>query len=732
MKSTNDQISESQAGQHDASYRDGALALMTPQDDAVQQFIRFLKKRGWIVLVGGAIGLTVAIILNVVMQKRYTANATIEVSEDRTGEFRLESMASEEAGMDSGTKLDTEIEVLKSRTLALEVIRTLHLESNPDFAELVNGKPLDLSRADVREGLIETFIANLTVERVNHTDLLQISVTSKRPELASLMANTLIDSYIEHTFRDSYNSTAKISQWLDTQLSGLKQNLQKSQDQMVALQKDVGFVGGDQGDNVRLVTLEELNKQLADAEVDTLVKEAQYRAYKTADPSVIQALAQSQGASGGSTAVSDLVELKSEYASLLQSYGAAYPRVKQLKAQIAALQSSLDQETSAQLVKAQKELEAAHNNENMLRAKLESEEQSVYQLGAKAVDYEVVRSQYESNRELYDGLQQRLQEASITAGLQSSSVHPVDSADLPIYPSKPRKGLNLAGGLGAGLILGFAFAFLRESLDINLKSMAEIENGLQLPVLAALPAVPAEDLQPSLFAKHAVSRGTSAWSRVAEALRGMRTSILLSSAGSPPKVIMLTSSRPAEGKTAVSCLTSITLALNGSRVLLIDADLRRPSVHVRFKISKQYGLSSVLSGKMSFEDAVIPWPELPNVHLLPSGPVPPLPSELLGSKQMEDLIRSVRDQYDFILIDTPPVLTVTDAAIMSRIADASILIVRYGEVQRQVALRSVDMLDRFGARVLGIAVNAVDFEAPEYAEYYGRKYYEYYGERDPE
>ncbi len=167
-------------------------------------------------------------------------------------------------------------------------------------------------------------------------------------------------------------------------------------------------------------------------------------------------------------------------------------------------------------------------------------------------------------------------------------------------------------------------------------------------------------------------------------------------------------------------------------MLLIDADLRRPAVHLRFKMGKGAGLSSVLSGKIGFREAVVEWPELHNLHIMPSGPVPPLPSELLGSKQMDALITELRAEYDFIIIDTPPVLAVTDASILGRLTDAAILIIRYGTAQGHVVQRSIDLLDRSGTHLLGVVVNAVDFKAPEYSEYYGRKYYEYYGERNPD
>lgn len=287
----------------------------------------------------------------------------------------------------------------------------------------------------------------------------------------------------------------------------------------------------------------------------------------------------------------------------------------------------------------------------------------------------------------------------------------------------------MAGGLGAGLFLGLVLAFTLEALDTNLKSVTDIEEVLQLPLLAALPLSDTLGLQPSRFNEEALTGKPGPMSRLAESLRGMRTSILLSSPGAPPKVIMVASSRPGEGKSSTSILESIVFALNASNVLLLDADLRRPTLHKRFGIQNKVGLSSVLSGEAKLQEAIQVWPEQPRLHILPSGPVPPLPSELLGSRQMEDILRELRQQYDVIFIDTPPVLAVTDAAVLSRLADATVLVIRFGEAQRHVVLRSLEVLERAGAHLLGVVLNMVDFRSPEYTEYYGRKYSDYYGER---
>jgi polysaccharide biosynthesis transport protein len=702
----------------------------TANENSIGRFFQFLKKRGWLILVATVLGFSIAIAANVMTQKLYTAFAQVEIVPDRSDEFRLTQIQDLSAGGDDSGKLNTEMQILESRTLALETIKSLHLDCNPDFLPLPNGRPWDLSKPAVRDALIDAFRGSLSIIRQGHTSILFISFTSHNPNLASIITNNLIDNYIERSFHDNYAATAKVSGWLSSQLNDLKANLEKSQQQMLKYQRDLGIVGIDPKDSVVTANLQELNKQLADTEVERMVKEARLRSIQTAPPDVIDAVAISDPALQGQK--QQLVQLRSQYAAMMQTYGSAYTPLKTIKAQIDQLEHSLVIAENAQVTRAQKEYDAASNNEEMLRNRLSQEEQKAFDNGQKGVQFEFARSQYEANRLLYDGLQQRLQEAGIIAGLHTTSIHVVDSADVPTFPSRPKTSVNLAMGVGLGLMFGFGLALLLEALDTNLKTMTDIEQALQLPLLAAIPAVGTDELLPATFREFAVSKGASAWSRVAEALRGLRTSILLSSPGTPPKVLMITSTRPAEGKSSIATLTAITLALNGSRVLLIDADLRRPAVHLRFRMGKGLGLSSVLSGKAAIEDAILEWPELPSLHIMTSGPVPPLPSELLGSKQMEEVIVDLRASYDFILIDTPPVMPVTDAAILARLTDAAILVIRYGAAQRHVVQRSVDMLDRAGAHLLGVVVNAVDFKAPEYSEYYGRKYYEYYGERNPE
>jgi polysaccharide biosynthesis transport protein len=703
------------------------------------QLLLLIRKHIRLLVIVTALGLACGIAVYVLQTRLYTASSMIEVTEDMSSQFRVEATAAVVPDMSvDSQKIDTEIQILTSESLAQETIRALHLDSNPDFLKPPPGHKWDISRPSDRVALVMTFLGDLAVTRVGHTSIIQVTVTTKRPELSALIANTLVDKYIEHTFKDSFNSTKQVSAWLNEQLGGLRENLVKSQDRLLELQKDIGLVGGlgdlSQSETVIVANLAELNRQLADAVGNRLLKQAALDAVRSSSPTVVDAMAGTYRTI--QTDKDSLAQLKSTYEAQQQTYGTAYPHAKELKAQIDQAEANLANEEHAQTVLAQKEVDAATTNENLLRKALDDEEQNAFKNGSKAIQYELALQEYQGNRTLLDGLQLRLEEAGIMAGLRASSVHIVSNAEIPASPSSPRMLIMLGGGLGAGLALGAILAFLFEAMDTNLRTIGEIESALQLPLLAAIPQVDSENLRPAAFHQNAAAGNTGSWSKIGESLRSLRTSILLSTPGAPPQILMIASTRPAEGKTSVAILESIIFALNGSKVLLIDADLRRPTIHLRLYGNKGdatgSGLSSVLTGKATLSEAAKPWSELPNLHVLTSGPVPPLPSELIGSKQMAELLEEARKHYDFIFIDTPPVLAVTDSSVLGHLADATVMVVRYGDARRQVVTRSIELLERSGANLLGVAINAVDFRSAGYSEYYGKKYYEYYGDRTDE
>ncbi|HEV2272598.1 MAG TPA: polysaccharide biosynthesis tyrosine autokinase [Acidobacteriaceae bacterium] len=701
------------------------LSVGTSEGQTLQHFLRLGKKYLWLVLTCAALGAAAGFFKNVTSPKQYQATADIEITQDTAERFGLDT-----SGYDSGyidvARLDTEVAILESSTLALQTIRSLHLERNKDFLPIGSAASWDLSDIRQRHALIGMFRGGLSAIRNGHTNILQLSCTARNPELAAIICNTLVDNYVQHNFSDNYAATQEVSVWLQQQLGDLKNRLEASQEHMLDVQKDIGLVGIDQTQSIVLSRLVEIGHDLTQAEATRLVAQAKLITLQSAPANVLPTL------SGDPVLLSlkqRLVGDQAEYASLSAKYGAQNPRLAELRSEMDEITQSMKLENAAVISRAQQDLNAATENEKSLRAKMDQEKNTAYQGNSKAVEYSLARREYESNRSLYDGLQQRLQEAGIIAGLHSTDIRRIDPADAPDNPSSPKKGTNLLLGLLSGLGIGLFLTFVIESLDTNIKSIFDIEERLGLPMLGVVPQVDAKQLSPETFVADATSTLPGAWSRLAEAYRSLRTTILLSRAGTPPQVILVSSAKPSEGKTSVTTLESIVFALNGSRVLLIDADLRRPSVHLRFRFPNKVGLTSVLTGKSSLEDAIVVAPSVPTLHVLPAGPIAPMPAELLGSPQMRKLVEDLRPSYDFILIDTPPVLTVTDAAVLVTVSDGAVLVLRYGDASRNVVARASEILLRSGAHLLGVVLNAVNLQSSDYAEYYGRAYNDYYQSR---
>src|SRR5277367_1993552 len=701
------------------------LSLGLNDGQTLQHFLLIGKKYIWLVLVCALLGTGAGYIENATSPKEYRSTANIEITQDTADQFRVDT-----GGYDSGyidvTKLDTEIAILKSSTLALQTIKSLHLNQNKDFLPPGSNRVWDLDKIQDRHALIGMFEGGLAAERFGHTNILDLSFTARNPELAAVICNTLVDNYVEHNFSDNYDATQQVSDWLQEQLGDLKNRLEASQEHMLTVQKDIGLVGIDQTQSIVLSRLVDISHDVTTAESQRLVAEARLITMQSAPPDVLATLS-------GDPVLMNLKErmtaLQADYASLNAKYGDKNPRLQEIRSEMAEVTEATKREQGTVISRAQEEVNAAKQNQDALQRRLDQEKSSAYMGNSKAVEYSLARREYESNRSLYDGLQQRLQEAGIIAGLHSSNIRKIDPADAPDFPSSPRKSVNLTLGLLCGLGIGLLLSLVVEALDTNIKTIYDIEERLGLPMLGVVPQVDNKLLSPETFVRDATSPLPGAWSRLAEAYRSLRTTILLSRAGTPPQVILISSAKPSEGKTSITTLESIVFALNGARVLLIDSDLRRPSVHLRFRIANKVGLTSVLTGKAGAEEAIVPVTALPSLHILPAGPIAPMPAELLGSLQMQRLVEGLRASYDFILIDTPPVLTVTDAAVLVSVSDGVVLVLRYGQATRNVVARASEILLRSGAHLLGVVLNAVDLQSSDYAEYYGRAYNDYYQSR---
>ena len=386
---------------------------------------------------------------------------------------------------------------------------------------------------------------------------------------------------------------------------------------------------------------------------------------------------------------------------------------------------------------------AALQRENMLRDAFEKQKQQANKLNESAIEYTLLKRDVETNRTLYEGLLEKLKEAGVTASLRSNNFRIVDAARVPTGPIEPNIPRNLLFALVLGITSGVGLAFLLETMDNTVRTTEQAQLISALPSLGMIPLgskSPANGnnamqlaLAPSNEAVEIVTQARPQ-SQMAESYRALRTSLLLSSLGAPPKVIMVTSARPQEGKTTTAINSAIVLAQKGARVLLVDADLRRPSIHKTLGMGPRSGLSNVLTGSATLQQTITVSPVLPDLFILPAGTPPPNPAELLASTNMKQVLDELREQFDHVVVDTPPTLSVTDAVALSPRVDAIILVIRSGQTTKQALRRARDILMQVNAHVTGVLLNAVDLRSPDYYYYYEYqgKYGQYYHESDSE
>ncbi len=690
----------------------------------VVDYWRMLVKHRWVILASVIILGTMALIVSMRMTRMYEAVGRIAIYRESSENLGLNGSKNEasESDWDSHIDLDTQVKVLESDLLALQVIRDLKLDKNPSFA------------GGGEDAMLQRFRNSLKVVVIPRTRVLEIQFLSPDPRLSAEVVNTVANAYIDQNFKTKFEATQRVSEWLTRQLADLQIKVETSQEKLVRYQQEKGILGLDEKQNIVTSKLDQLNKDLTDAEADRIQKEALYRMAEAGDTEHVAKL-------DASVLLDRLrnqeADLRTQLADINTQFGPSYPKYQEVQNQLLAVQSNIKQEVERIAQRMKSEYAAALQRERMLQAALESQKQEANQLNESAIEYNLLKRDLDTNRQVYEGLLQKLKEAGVSAGLRSSNVRIIDVARVPERPAKPNVPRNVALGLLIGAMVGMVLAMALDTFDNTVRSPEQIESIVGLPSLGIIPLMSANVSRYSVYPSRRLTSSANQYtgpteiishsrpkSNLAESYRALRTSILLSALGGPPKVVLVTSSLPREGKTTTSINTAIVLAQKGGRVLLVDADLRRPSVGGVMKLSQAAGLTTVLAGGDSCESAIQQIPFIPNLSVLPAGPVPPHPSELLGSDKMRELIAQWREQYEHVVIDTPPVLSVTDAVLLSVDMDAVILVVRASQTTKQALRRSRELLARVNARVLGVVVNAFDVHSSE-SRYYSSYYHDY-------
>lgn len=698
------------------------------------EFWRMLGRRRYLMLGFTAGFLLAACLYILIKDSRYEAEARIEVSPTGTNSMGLDEQTSRIMNPSDPTiQLQSAVAVLESNTVALAVMQQSKLTERSDFA----GRWLQPPGADVsrllplpRDRLLLRFHKALKVEIVPKTDIISVAFRSKDPTLSADVVNSIVSCYAERNFRSSYDSITQVSNWLSAQMDDLKLKANQAQEKLAALQKQRGLIGVDETDNIVTDKLKDLNQQLTAAEADRILKEARYRIAGSGNPELIASTVPEPTLQ---ILRSQQAQLRVDYARLSTKFGEGYPKLAELGSQMAQVDTAIDAELKNLAERYKNDYLAAADTEKRLQTKFEEQKQKAYDLNQGAAQYAILKHEVETAQDLYQTLELKLKQAGIVAGLASANIGVVEPGQVPSEPVDPRPGFDIALALAGGLVLGVLSAVGLEALDTTVRSADEVETVTGLRTLAEIPrmvnarrtlsrrgALPQLSRELMLIAQHQPQ------SQAAEAYRSLRTSLVLRAGNSsPPRTCAVTSCMPCEGKTVTAVNCAIVLAQQGWKVLLVDADLRQPSIHEIFAIPREPGLSALLAGLCSPEEATLRAEFVPNMFLMPAGAACQYPAETLASRRMLDLLEYWRDRYDQVIFDTPPASVFTDAVVLGAQLDAALLVARCGVTTYQALRQGRDLLQRASVNTSGVVLNCVDRKYA--ASYYRQTVYDIAG-----
>jgi polysaccharide biosynthesis transport protein len=776
------------AAESGGSYEAGGIrTAMNPEELTIHGLLVVLRRRRAVVLRTALACFLAAVLLCIFMTRQYSGSTTIQVQKSSSDNLGLNSLNNEgPAGptdaVDESITMETQSNILQSDSLALSVIKKLNLEQNNDFKPhfnpigwamgLISPKgirdPANASLDDSpvrRTRLVKTFAKHLKVKQVAGTRLITIAFTNSNPKVAAAVVNQLTQSLLDYTYETRNEATQRASNWLSVQLDDVRREAQEKQARVAALQRDSGVyslgttdaAGRDQTYSATLDRLQQATTSLATATSNRILRGGILQAVKSGDPDLISGLAGSSALNGAGNTTSNsfnlLQSLRQQQAAMASQiatdrsrYGSANPKLLDDEATMDSINRAVDAEVKRIGERAESDYKSSQMVENQLRDEFNRTRADANNLNSKAIDYTIARQEATDSRELYETLFQKLKAAGVLEGLRSTNISVVDPGRVPSKPVKPNVPLYLAASIFGGVFLGGCFALLQEATDERIQSLELVEDSLQAPIAAVLPLAPGTEgrgfasyLQSVPGARRLATSGGRAEVPIAaidgpnsafvEAIRGLRTELQLFSGSNPPRTILVTSALEKEGKSTVSTNLAAVLAQGTGRVLLVDADMRHPGVSRRFGFfgGGYRGLSNMLS-EDDITAEVVQSTEIPRLSILPAGPSSSSPSDLLGAMRMRQLLEEWKQSYDYVVIDTPPLLAVTDATILSRLADVTLLIARHGVSTRRSLRRAHKSLAERGDANVSVVVNGVSRTSPTYGEYHGYAGTKYYRE----
>jgi len=719
----------------------------------LRDYLRVIFKRRWLIATVLIIVVATVTIESFRMTPIFRATAQVMIESDNPKVVDIEEVL--RVNKTDADYYQTQYGILKSKALALKVIKFLALKENPEIGNSKKGfspgavfhamvgwlknlfssaeaKPDPRLEEDKQNNsLIKAYLGRLKVEPIRQSRLVNVSFEGKDPRMTARIANAHAQLYIESNIERKFSASQQAVGWLNQRIKEEEKKLQHSEESLQAYREKQGLIDIDFGERqgIILQSLNDLNAALTNAQTEKIEKMQLYSELQKF--SGRPELAESLPAVVGNPLIQELqanyIALSGEYSKLSQKYGPEHPTMVRLSSEMRGVREKIAQEVRKIARSIETEARLASDKEKAILAAMEAKKKEALNLNQKQIKYDVLKREADTTRALFESLLKRAKEATITEGLNITNIVVVDPARVPETPVKPKKVQNILLALIVGLTLGIGLAFFLEYLDNTIKTPDEVERYLKIPLLGVVGSFPTNSPDPK---KKEMITHVEPKSTIAEAFRTIRTNLLFSSPDVEKKVLLITSVLPLEGKTILASNLAVTFAKMGKNVLLIDADLRRPRIHAVFDLERGKGLSALLVGG----ESLIRNTDIPGLKVITSGALPPNPAELLNSKKMKEIIERARAQYDLIIIDSPPILSVTDPAILATFSDGVVVTIRASSTPRPAIKKGVQQLSEVGGKVLGCVLNDVNFEKESYYysnyRYYYHYYYHAYGEED--
>jgi len=673
----------------------------------------------------------------------YEGKAQILIESDNPNVINFQEVVNEAQSRQD--YYQTQYRLLQSRSLARATIDKLKLwqhsefaskpaASSPHWTEMFSTtvsawfekqapiEPPLPNEAEAEQPAINSFLSRLVVSPIRNSRLVDVAFRSTDPALAAQVVNAVADAYINQNLEYRFNSTKEATSFLGEQIAEQRKRVEASEIALQQYREQNDAVALDDRQDIVVQKLADLNAAVTKAKTERLEKEALYNQLRSlqTDSAALDTFPAILSNTFIQQQKAELATLQRTYASMSEKLGERHPDMLKTKSQIELTLARLQGEIGKEVQSVRNQYLAAQAQENSLTRALDQQKQEALGMNRKGIEYGVLSRDAQSNRQIYDSLLKRANETGVSGELKTSNIRIVDRAEVPRSPVRPRRTLNITASIFGGGFLGIGLVFFFNYLDNRIKTPEEIVQHLGLASLGLIPAVSATN-PPS---DPLMDMSTPIFS---ESIRALRTNVLFSSPQEGMQSVVVTSTGPGEGKSLVTANLAIALAKSGQRVLLVDADLRRPRIHHIFGKKQAPGLSNLMIGAVKASE-VVQHARVQGLWVLPAGKTPPNPAEMLGSKRFNDFLKAVRGHFDWVLIDSPPVMAVSDACVIAHRTSGVIFVVSADATSRHAARQALEQLAQARAHFLGAVLNRVDLEKNPYyySRYYRKEYTQYY------